>query len=356
MATSAVQKFFADSKKRVNKGILGGLIQILDFEVVATHLGPRDSRLTLLINEFTSLGSEGSSIFGGSPRPIEVHQEIQKLSERLKGIRAKEYAESQPLKHLDDSERDSIVTSQNDFELSSDDSPIASQQALATQAQLTNHPLKRIEKDRDSPMQQDSAPSPAHVAGVKSSSPVQKLPKTPLDMKTGSSDIEINQKAVSETKVLHHPLEKSSRATANEVKKPKNVAGLLSLLPTLLPQGHLIKSMAHPKLINKNVDTPEKSVPDRNSPKRQEDVAEPPNMVDQMDQKNGASIAVEPGALPKEKENLPQAERNISASADDNRNSVGTIDGLKESTTIENNGSALTQVSSVSQILHTSMG
>lgn len=352
MATSAVQKFFAESKKRVNKGILGGLIQILDFEVVATHLGPRDSRLTLLINEFTSLGSEGSSIFGGSPRPIEVHQEIQKLSERLKGIRAKEYAESQPLKHLDDSERDSIVTSQNDFELSSDDSPIASQQALATQAQLTNHLLKRIENDRDSPMQQDSVPSPAHVAGINSSSPVQKLPKTPLDMKTGSSDIEINQKAVSGTKVLHHPLETSSRATANEVKNPKNVAGLLSLLPTLLPQGSLIKSMAHPKLINKNVVIPEKSVPDRKNPKRQEDVAEPPNMVDQN---NGASIAVETGALPTEKENLPQAERNISASPNDNRNTVGTIDGLKESTTIENDGSALTQVSSVSQILHNLM-
>ena len=352
MATSAVQKFFAESKKRVNKDILGGLIQILDFEVVATHLGPRDSRLTLLINEFTSLGSEGSSTFGRSPRPMEVHQGIKKLSERLEGFRAKEYPESQPPKHLDDSGRDSIVTSQNDFELSSDDSPIASQQALATQAQL-NHPLENIEKGRDSPMQQNSAPFPAHVAGVKSSSPVQKPPKTPLDMNTGSSNIEISQKAVSGTKVLGHPLEKSSRATANEVKKPKNVAGLLSLLPTLLPQGHLIKSMAHPKLISKNVVTSEKSVPDSKlNPQRQEDVSESPNMVEEN---NGGSVAVEPGALPKEKENPPQAERNISASPNDNGNSVGTIDGLKESANIENDGSALTQVSSVSQILHNFM-
>lgn len=339
MATSAVQKFFTESRKRVNKGILGGLIQILDFEVVATHLGPRDSRLTLLIKEFKSLGSEGSSIFGGIPRPIELtNLEIQELSERLKGIRAKENRHNKP---LDDSERDSTVTSHNDFDLSSDDSPMASQQALATQAQRTNHPIERIEKERGSPTRQDSVPFPAPVAGVKSSSPVQKQPNTPLDTRTGNSDIVINENATSGLQVVRHPLEKSSVAAANEVKKPNNVAGLLSLLPTLLPKGNLIKSIAHPKLGNENVVTAEKGIPETESRKDRRDVAEPPKMVGQS---NGSSIAVKPGALVEETESLPQAERNSSTLANDSHNSFGTIDGSKESATIEKADSALAQV------------
>lgn len=351
MATSAVHKFFAESKKRVNKGILGGLIQILDFEVVATHLGPRDSRLTLLINEFKSLGSEGSSIFGGSrlPRPIEVNQEIQKLSGRLKEIRAKEYTENRHHKHLHDSEGDSTVTSHNDFDLSSDDGPLASQQALATQAQRTNHP---IEKEHGSPILQDSVPLPAHVASVKSSSPVQKQPNTPLDMKTGNSDTTKNEKAISEMQAVRHSLEKSSGGTTNEVKKPKNVASLLSLIHPLLPKGNLIKSMAHPKLMNKNEVTAEKSVPERENLKNQDDVAEPPNMVGQS---NGSSIAVEPEALVKEKESVPEAERNTIDLANGNHNSIGTIGAIEESATVENADPALAQVSSLSQILHSSM-
>lgn len=347
MATSAVQKFFTESKKRVNKGILGGLIQILDFEVVATNLGPRDSRLTILIKEFKSLGSEGSSIFSRIPRPIEVNREVQKLSERLKRIRTKGDAENQYHRNLDDSERDSTVTSHNDFDLSSDDSPMASQQALATQAQLTDHPTKQSEKELGSPTQQDSFPSPAHLAGVESSSPVQKQKNTPLGTKAGNSDTVIDEKTTSGVQAARHPLEKSLGATANEVKKPKNVAGLLALLPNLIPKSHLIKSMAHPRLINKNVVTTEKSVPEREELKDQ-DVAEPPNMVGQS---NGSSITVEPGALVKEKESLPQAERNLSAPANDIHTPIETIDGPKESKNVD---SALAQVSSSAQIYKSS--
>lgn len=338
MATSAVQKFFTESKKRVNKDILGGLIQILDFEVVATNLGPRDSRLTILVKEFKGLGSEGSSIFGGSPRPIEVNREVQKLSERLKRIRTKGDTENQHYRNPDDSGRDSTVTSQNDFDLSSDDSPMTSQQALATQAQLTVHPTKQSDKEPGSPTQQDAFSSPAHVAGIESSSPVPKQITTPSGTKPGNSDIVINEKATSGIQAARHPSEKSLGATTNEVKKPKNVAGLLALLPTLIPKAHLIKSMTHSKLISKTVVTTEKSVPEKEKLKDQ-DVAEPPNMVSQS---NRSSIAVEPGALVKEKESLLQAERNLSAPANDIHNPVETIDGPKESKNVD---SALAQVS-----------
>lgn len=341
MATSAVQKFFTESRKRVNKAIIGGLIQILAFEVVATHLGPRASRLTILIKEFKSLGSEGSSNFA-IPRPIEQDLEIKELCERLKGIRAKENRHN---KHLDDSERDSTVTSQNDLDLSSDESPMASQQALATQVQLTDRQLEKIDRVRGSPNQQDSMPFPARVAGVRSSSPVQKHPKTPLDLKAGSSDIVVNENAASGIQAARHPLEKSSGATANEVKKPNNVAGLLSLIPTLLPKGNLIKSMTHPKLSAENMVTPEKRVPERENLKDQKHVVEPPSVVDQS---NGSLNAVEPEALVKEKESLPQTEQNVCALASDDHNSVGTLDRRDESAIIDNAVLALAQVFNLS--------
>ncbi|MCJ1467164.1 hypothetical protein MMC07_005786 [Pseudocyphellaria aurata] len=330
MASSAIQKFFAESKKRVNKGILGGLIQILDFEVVATHLGPRDSQISLLIKEFKGLGSEGSSTFGELPRPIEVNQDIKELSARLKRIRAKEHAE------------DSTVNSQHDFDLSSDDSPMASQQALATQAQLPNPPTKRLEKEVGSPSQQDSVPISAHGARIKSSSPVEKHPNASSEMRIGISDIVGNEKATSEIQTGRSPLKYPSGATANEVRRPKNVAGLLALLPTLLPSSHLIKSITHPKLISKKIVTTEESVPEGKHRKDHEAVVEPPNPVGQS---NGSSVVVEPRALVEEKESLPDAERNISPLANETYNSVGVMDSLKESAPNQSSDPALAQLS-----------
>lgn len=347
MASSAIQKFFAESKKRVNKGILGGLIQILDFEIVATHFGPRDSRITLLIKEFKGLGSEGSSTFGEFPRPIEVNQDIQNLSETLKRFRAKEYAENRHQKYLDDSERDSTIYSQQDFDLSSDDSPMASQQALATQAQLPKPPTKRTKQELGSPSQQDSVPFSAHVAGVKSSSPVEKQLNASLDMRIGISDVVTNEKAISGIQTFRSPLKKSSGPSANEVRRPKNVVGLLALIPNLIPSSHLIKSIAHPKLISRKLMTIEKSVPEGKHRKDQEAVVEPPISVGQS---NGSSIVVEPGALVEEKESLPHAERNLSPLADQTYNSVGLLEILKESATNESADPALAQVCVISDI------
>ena len=130
ISASAAQKFFRKSRKRITQSALGGLIQILDFEIVATHLGPRDSRLTLLINDFKSLGSEGSGLFG-NPRPIEVNQEILELLENVKEFRAKESAESRQQTRKHTVEEDS---SQSENEnVSSDDGQLSDQRAFVTQ-------------------------------------------------------------------------------------------------------------------------------------------------------------------------------------------------------------------------------
>lgn len=72
----------------MTEGTIGGMMQILDFEIVATHSGPRADRLTLLVKDFKMLGSEGSGQYGMAPRPIElVDHEKFKLQIKLKELR-----------------------------------------------------------------------------------------------------------------------------------------------------------------------------------------------------------------------------------------------------------------------------
>ncbi|KAI4203508.1 MAG: hypothetical protein LQ350_001846 [Teloschistes chrysophthalmus] len=58
------------TRQRVTQGTLGNIIQLHDAEVVATHLGPKDSQISLLIKRFSVIGS-GASAQIGSPRQIE---------------------------------------------------------------------------------------------------------------------------------------------------------------------------------------------------------------------------------------------------------------------------------------------
>lgn len=87
-AASAVEKFHLEEKKWITRDTLGSLIQIFDFEIVATHIGPRTSRLTILIKDFKIIGSEGSGTFD-FPRPIENVEGILELLDKLKTFREK---------------------------------------------------------------------------------------------------------------------------------------------------------------------------------------------------------------------------------------------------------------------------
>ena len=90
IAVSASREYQHTQRKPLTEGKVGGLIQIQDFEIVATHLGPRTDRLTLLVKEFKSLGSDGSTGFG-VPRPIEsIDGEKYGLLEKLRKLRTQE--------------------------------------------------------------------------------------------------------------------------------------------------------------------------------------------------------------------------------------------------------------------------
>ena len=111
---------------------MGGLFQILDFEIVATHLGPRPSRLTLLIKKFKSIGSNGSGTFG-MPQAIEQKPEISQLLEKISVFRTLQPSGSEMQSGPDDSTRDSSIFSQVEANVSDDSAPSTSQVPFATQ-------------------------------------------------------------------------------------------------------------------------------------------------------------------------------------------------------------------------------
>lgn len=58
-----------------------------EFEIVATHIGPRDKRLTLYVEDFKSLGADGSGNFGVAPQAIERREGTKALLDKLADLR-----------------------------------------------------------------------------------------------------------------------------------------------------------------------------------------------------------------------------------------------------------------------------
>lgn len=131
-SASAVTKFTVATRKRITDGTRGGLVQIRAFEIVATHYGPKQSRLTLLIKDFHSLGSDGSGTFG-NPVPIELRQDIRVPLIQLGELRAQEPTNGQPHSDLGDDVTASDIRSQATDGSSDDEADVVTQTAFATQ-------------------------------------------------------------------------------------------------------------------------------------------------------------------------------------------------------------------------------
>lgn len=134
IAAVAVGRYERDERQSFSKGKIGGLIQILDFEIVATHLGPRSSNLTLYIKDFKSLGSDGSGGFG-IPTAIERKDGDFgfRLVQRLKLLRAHVAVSSQRPSAQRISSSTPSICSQASSESSGDEGPRHSQATFATQ-------------------------------------------------------------------------------------------------------------------------------------------------------------------------------------------------------------------------------
>ena len=90
IATAAAEQFKRAHRKRITEGTLGAIFQLTDFEIVAQYYGPKKTKITMLINELTHIGSDGSSAFGSSPRPIDCLEHIQAVLDELQTFRAKD--------------------------------------------------------------------------------------------------------------------------------------------------------------------------------------------------------------------------------------------------------------------------
>lgn len=236
-AASAVRRFRHETKKRLTQDTLGGLIHIKDFEIVATHLGPRPSRLTILINDFQSLGSVGSGGFG-LPRPVDALPEVMKLLDRLKLIRLREPHKNQQKFTEDAEDKNAPSGTQSEIMCSGDESGSGSQQNFATQVPRSRHaesagvkPLKsngisRYEKSDDALARRLNSRS---VVRKPSKSPIRNLHTPPSTRNT------MNRLQPSE-----FPSGKAPKATKNRSTDSINPADLLTLL-TKSRMPHLIK-------------------------------------------------------------------------------------------------------------------
>ena len=130
VAAAAAERFEREHKRRVTEGTLGAVIQILDYEIVAQHHGPKRTKITMLINNFRHIGSDGSPPFG-NPSSLECQPPIIELLEKLQKLRAQEQPSSQSLAPF---KAATIVSaSQANSVSSADDSLDKSQAEFATQ-------------------------------------------------------------------------------------------------------------------------------------------------------------------------------------------------------------------------------
>ena len=89
ISKEAALQYHDDTQKRFTNGTVGGLIQLLDFEIHAIPYGERPKRIILHINKFKPLGSNGSGLYG-LPQAIEDRREIFVIVEKLKEFREQE--------------------------------------------------------------------------------------------------------------------------------------------------------------------------------------------------------------------------------------------------------------------------
>ncbi|KAL8773224.1 MAG: hypothetical protein Q9209_001901 [Squamulea sp. 1 TL-2023] len=87
--STAAEQHKKKTGKRITEETVGNIIQLEDAEIVATHIGPRTSKITLLIKRFRLIGSDTSGQIG-DPRPFDATQEFDELLHKLSTFRKAE--------------------------------------------------------------------------------------------------------------------------------------------------------------------------------------------------------------------------------------------------------------------------
>lgn len=87
---AAEATFFPEGdRKRVTDRTLGGLVQLLDYEIVAQCHGPKRTKLSMVVTKLKHTGSDGSGVFG-NPCHVESLQPVIEMLDQLERLRAQE--------------------------------------------------------------------------------------------------------------------------------------------------------------------------------------------------------------------------------------------------------------------------
>lgn len=220
----------------MTQNTLGGLIQILDFEIVGTHLiGRRSSKITILVNDFQFL-RVGPTPFV-IPRPVDALPELNELLARLEAFRKQESLESHKLTNRGDATSQSPISSSVDKYYSSDDNHRSSQNEFATQpayAQPHSQPSNRSEFKSLMPIENPRHDnfSPTTTRGVVPKPEAEKLQKNDSGSTTKDSNGLDTVEAVVSLQNSHLPQNVKAK---NATKKPKPTINALELLGLLHP-------------------------------------------------------------------------------------------------------------------------
>ena len=68
---AATDEYHQKYNREIQNEKLGGILQLIEYDIVASHIAPRPKRLVLLVKKFDVLSPGGSGTVGSIPRPIE---------------------------------------------------------------------------------------------------------------------------------------------------------------------------------------------------------------------------------------------------------------------------------------------
>lgn len=198
------------------------LIQLHDFEILATHFGPRDKRLTLYVKDFKSLDSGGSGTFGVAPQAIESREGTKELLNKLAELREHE-------KHVRSaaSAAESPMKSPPSTQTSEASNDQISQPGFATQVPRSVAPTVSKSRPLGSTTSvnikitssADSAKSSAHPTKVKDGK-FSEVTLSPFQRKAAPE-----RPSVSHKKALLSLLRTHNRAPPPQGRKPDSVIG-----------------------------------------------------------------------------------------------------------------------------------
>lgn len=137
-ASSVVKAYFSKHGTRITKDTQGGVIGIAQYDIVATHLGPKQSSVTLLVRDFQFCGCAGQAAFG-QPVRIQKRQRVELLVRQLRELKSAETLDTRKTSDEDELASPSSKRPQNKLRIVGDTSQRDNDRHLTMATQVGFH-------------------------------------------------------------------------------------------------------------------------------------------------------------------------------------------------------------------------